>query len=138
MVEDLVEFNVGGKLFCTTFKTISFDKQSFLYQRRGSAHLQRDKNGAYFIDRDPRCFGIILNYLRLQTSNQRWETALPKEPDLLALLTQEAEYFRLSVLHDQAKALLQNFSEMNYANELLSKTTSFHQSFDLNNLNLKD
>uniref|UniRef100_A0A914RDP4 Uncharacterized protein n=1 Tax=Parascaris equorum TaxID=6256 RepID=A0A914RDP4_PAREQ len=39
-------------------------------------------------------FGIILNYLRLKSCSQLWEACLPKDPDRLALLTQEAEYFR--------------------------------------------
>lgn len=39
-------------------------------------------------------FTIILNYLRLKTAGQLWEACLPKDPDRLALLTQEAEYFR--------------------------------------------
>ncbi|KAI6214549.1 hypothetical protein M3Y94_00281200 [Aphelenchoides besseyi] len=142
MVPDIVEFNVGGKLFTTTYQTISFDKTSSLYawyiEHKGSAHLVKDKNGAYFIDRDPKCFAIILNYLRLQSSNQRWEACLPKEPDGLAMLIEEAAYFKLTILHDSAKALLQHCNEMFAANEYLPKATSFHQGFDFSSLNLKE
>jgi hypothetical protein len=125
MPADLVEFNVGGKLFTTTFETISHEKRSSLYiwyiERKGSAHLNRDKNGAYFIDRDPYCFGIVLNYLRLKSNNQLWESVLPKDPDRLALLTQECDFYKLPLLRDQAIALLQNCTEMGnagYVNEV--------------------
>ncbi|TMS36157.1 hypothetical protein L596_003396 [Steinernema carpocapsae] len=133
---DVVEFNVGGKLFATTLATLSAERTSNLYswyvKRCGSFHKQfRDK--AYFIDRDPQCFGIVLNYLRLKTSNQRWEACLPKDPDRLALLTQEAEFYELPALRDQAVALLQHCSEKNesaYVNEILSKSFSCPQGFD--------
>ncbi|KAI6176399.1 hypothetical protein M3Y97_00793900 [Aphelenchoides bicaudatus] len=143
---DLVDFNVGGRLYTTTFETISHDKRSNLYmwyiERKGSAHLNKDKNGAYFIDRDPDWyFAIVLNYLRLKNANQMWESALPKDPDRLALLTQECEYYKLPLLRDQAIALLQNCMEIgntSYVNEMLSKSTSFPQGFDLSSMNLKD
>uniref|UniRef100_A0A7E4VQP2 BTB_2 domain-containing protein n=1 Tax=Panagrellus redivivus TaxID=6233 RepID=A0A7E4VQP2_PANRE len=142
---DLVEFNVGGQLFTTTFDTIAQDKRSALYtwylERKGAAHLTRDKNGAYFIDRDPYSFGIVLNYLRLQSSKQLWEACLPKDPDRLALLTQEAEYYRLPLLRDQAIALLHNCTEkgdVSYVNEVLAKSVSCPQGFDLKQLNLDD
>ncbi|KAI1702675.1 BTB/POZ domain-containing protein [Ditylenchus destructor] len=145
MPPDLVEFNVGGKHFTTTIDTISFDKRSALYmwyiERKGSAHYTKDKTGAYFIDRDPYTFSIILNYLRLQSSKQMWETCLPKDPDRLALLTQEAEFFRLPLLRDQAIALLHTCTEKSdpYVNEMLSKSTSCPQGFDvLKNLRLTD
>ncbi|KAL3084529.1 hypothetical protein niasHS_005501 [Heterodera schachtii] len=107
---DIIEFNVGGQIFASTYQTISFDKKSLLYtwyfERKGSAHTMLDKKGRFFIDRDPTSFGIILNYLRLHNAKQLWEVCLPKEPDRLALLTQEAEFFRLPSLRDQAVALL--------------------------------
>lgn len=46
---------------------------------------------------------------------------MPKDPDRLALLTQEAEYYRLPLLRDQAIALLHNCTEkgdVSYVNEV--------------------
>ncbi|KAH7731940.1 K+ channel tetramerization domain-containing protein [Aphelenchoides avenae] len=134
---DLISFNVGGQLFATTIETISHDKRSQLYswyvEHKGSAHLLKDKDGNYFIDRDPYSFTIILNFLRLQQARQLWESCLPKDPDRLALLTQEADYYRLPLLRDQAIALLHNCTEkgdLSYVNEVLSKSTSCPNGFD--------
>ncbi|KAL3093864.1 hypothetical protein niasHS_005132 [Heterodera schachtii] len=110
IMTDIIEFNVGGQIFASTYQTIGVDKKSLLYtwyfERKGSAHTMLDKKGRFFIDRDPTSFGIILNYLRLHNAKQLCEVCLPKEPDRLALLTQEAEFFRLPSLRDQAVALL--------------------------------
>uniref|UniRef100_A0A1I7RUW2 BTB_2 domain-containing protein n=1 Tax=Bursaphelenchus xylophilus TaxID=6326 RepID=A0A1I7RUW2_BURXY len=141
MFSDIIEFNVSGTILSTTIDTISHDKRSALYQwyieHKGSNHLLKDKNGLFFIDRDPGCFAIVLNYLRLQRARQLWEVCLPKDPDRLALLTQEAEYYKLPVLRDQAIALLQSADEQgnnSYVSEFLSKSASFSAGFD--NLNL--
>uniref|UniRef100_A0AC35TLG2 BTB_2 domain-containing protein n=1 Tax=Rhabditophanes sp. KR3021 TaxID=114890 RepID=A0AC35TLG2_9BILA len=135
-MQDLIEFNVGGTHFTTTLKTISVEKQSFLYtwyvEHIGAAHLLRDRDGKFFIDRDPMSFGVILNYLRLRVSNQLWEACLPKDPDQLAMVAQEADYFRIHMLRDQAIALLQNYSEKgnsSYIKEVLSKSYSCPQGF---------
>uniref|UniRef100_A0A1I7ZIP5 BTB_2 domain-containing protein n=1 Tax=Steinernema glaseri TaxID=37863 RepID=A0A1I7ZIP5_9BILA len=131
-----VEFNVGGKVFVTTYATLSVEKTSNLYSwyvERCGSHHKHMLGKAFFIDRDAQCFGIVLNYLRLKAANQRWEACLPKDPDRLALLTQEAEYYELPALRDQAVALLQHCSEKNesaYVNEILSKSFSCPQGFD--------
>ncbi|CEF60539.1 BTB/POZ-like domain and Potassium channel tetramerisation-type BTB domain and BTB/POZ fold domain-containing protein [Strongyloides ratti] len=136
VMQDIIEFNVGGTYFATTLKTISVEKSSYLYnwyiEHIGGAHLLRDKKGIYFIDRDPASFAVILNYLRLRVSNQLWEACLPKDPDLLAMVAQEADYFRIHMLRDQAIALLQNYTEKgceNYVKEVLSKSFSCPQGF---------
>lgn len=126
MYSDIIEFNVGGKLFATTLDTIGFEKSSTLYQwyieHKGSQHLTKDKNGCFFIDRDPFSFGVVLNFLRLKRANQLWEVCLPKDPDRLALLTQEADYYKLPLLRDQAIALIHNCNtdqaNSSYVNEV--------------------
>ncbi|KHN70808.1 BTB/POZ domain-containing protein KCTD16 [Toxocara canis] len=135
--QTIINFNVGGQKYSTSRSTLTYDKQSLLNQwfctRGVEPPLELDNDGAYFIDRDPFSFGVILNYLRLKSCSQLWEACLPKDPDRLALLTQEAEYFRFHQLREQAVALLQNCTEkanVSYVNEVLAKSFSCPQGFD--------
>lgn len=62
-----VRLNVGGTTFMTTKTTLSRDTNSFLARLiRDDSDLisDRDETGAFLIDRDPRYFGPVLNYLR--------------------------------------------------------------------------
>ena len=61
----IVDLNVGGALFQTTAQTLASRGENFFYSLVSGRHQsQKDKNGAYFIDRDPKMFSIILNFLR--------------------------------------------------------------------------
>ena len=87
----ILRFNVGGRLYSilkTTFPTDSVFFKWFVSHSK-SIPFTVDKDGAYFVDRDPDSFGIILNYFRLRKAGQLWEACLPKDPDRLAMLTQE-------------------------------------------------
>ncbi|XP_050099425.1 BTB/POZ domain-containing protein KCTD5 [Anopheles aquasalis] len=62
-----VKLNVGGTCFLTTKTTLSRDPNSFLsrlIQEDSDLISDRDETGAYLIDRDPRYFAPVLNYLR--------------------------------------------------------------------------
>lgn len=60
-----IKLNVGGKLFETSKPTLMAEPDSMLYALVHSGAFQPDdKTGEYFIDRDPKFFGIFLNYLR--------------------------------------------------------------------------
>ncbi|VDM20601.1 unnamed protein product [Wuchereria bancrofti] len=133
----ILNFNVGGQQYSTTANTLLQEKQSLFNQwftgETAKPPLEKDSKGAYFIDRDPTSFGIILNYLRLKSTKQLWEACLPKDPDRLALLTQEAEYYKLHQLREQAIALLQSCTEksdVSYVNEVLAKSFSCPQGLD--------
>lgn len=61
----IISLNVGGKKFTTSLNTLLSVKDSFfsaLVSDRISS--TKDDSGAYFIDRDPDLFAIILNFLR--------------------------------------------------------------------------
>lgn len=81
-----IKLNVGGTTFLTTRLTLSKDHSSFFYRliqedeelqtdmvsrkilllftlKKESYNFQ-DENGAYLIDRDPRYFPVVLNFLR--------------------------------------------------------------------------
>ncbi|KAH8259960.1 hypothetical protein KR038_001528 [Drosophila bunnanda] len=62
-----VKLNVGGTYFLTTKTTLSRDPNSFLsrlIQEDSDLNSDRDETGAYLIDRDPKYFAPVLNYLR--------------------------------------------------------------------------
>ncbi|XP_038619734.1 BTB/POZ domain-containing protein KCTD5-like [Tachyglossus aculeatus] len=62
-----VRLNVGGTYFLTTRHTLGRDPKSFLFrlcQADPDLDSDKDKTGAYLIDRDPTYFGPVLNYLR--------------------------------------------------------------------------
>lgn len=62
-----VKLNVGGTCFLTTKTTLSRDPTSFLsrlIQEDSDLISDRDETGAFLIDRDPRYFAPVLNYLR--------------------------------------------------------------------------
>jgi len=62
-----VKLNVGGQIFMTTKTTLCKDQKSFLCricQEETDLGSEKDENGAFLIDRDPRFFAPVLNYLR--------------------------------------------------------------------------
>ena len=65
---DWVTLNVGGTKFTTTRATLTSDPDSMLarmFQHEGAMQpAAQDLDGAYLIDRNPKYFEPILNYLR--------------------------------------------------------------------------
>ncbi|XP_073246745.1 BTB/POZ domain-containing protein KCTD5-like [Porites lutea] len=62
-----VKLNVGGTYFLTTKQTLCRHPNSFLHRlcaEDPDLPSDKDERGAYMIDRDPRYFGPVLNYLR--------------------------------------------------------------------------
>ena len=65
----VIKLNVGGTIFQTTQGTLLSDQNSMLAkmfstEKNGRIPASQDDSGAYFIDRCPKYFGIILNFLR--------------------------------------------------------------------------
>ena len=62
---DIVELNVGGSVFTTTFATLTSRSDS-LFSRMFSSPLgvQRDRKGRIFIDRSGALFAYVLDFLR--------------------------------------------------------------------------
>lgn len=88
---DIVNLNVGGTRFSTSRQTLCSIQDSFFSSLlSGRIPTCRDETGALFIDRDPKYFSIILNFLRT------------KELELngvdISSLRHEAEFFGISPL----------------------------------------
>lgn len=62
----IIELNVGGKHFSTTLQTLCSGAQLNYFSSLVASRVPsvRDDKNRYFIDRDPKLFACILNYLR--------------------------------------------------------------------------
>lgn len=93
-----VKLNVGGKIFCTTETTLTSRGPNMLSAMIQHANPAKMVDGALFIDRDPRAFRWILNYLRGS------RVFPPKDSTDLKLMREEAEYYAM----DDLRARIQN------------------------------
>lgn len=67
----------------------------------GKVEARYDESNAIFIDRDPDCFGYILNFLRNCTTNENFR--LPKDKAVLRRILNDAEYYELDAIKDLIK-----------------------------------
>ena len=108
---EIIHFNVGGKLFSTFKSTLDVKipkpntnnheyYTSNLLEKLADGKIEAsyDEKNAIFIDRDPGCFGYILNYLRHCNTNENFE--LPKEKAILKKILKDAEYYEIDAIKD--------------------------------------
>ncbi|KAF5308188.1 hypothetical protein FQR65_LT06368 [Abscondita terminalis] len=88
---DILHLNVGGKRFSTSLQTLTWIPDTFFTALlNGRIPTLRDEKGAVFIDRDPKLFSVILNYLRTREIELK---------DIeIKTLRHEAEYYGISPL----------------------------------------
>lgn len=97
----IVELDVGGQKFSTSLSTLTRVSDSLLARLfavgKGGAELPRTDLG-YFIDRDPKLFGSILNALRASSPAEISALLSPPicSPAARAALRIEAEHFGLT------------------------------------------
>jgi len=85
-----VTLNVGGKKFATSKSTLTSQKDSYFDAMISSGHWEPDEDGEYFIDRDPKFFQTIINFLRNGTINlKEWNQ------DDLERLKIELDYYQI-------------------------------------------
>jgi WD40 repeat protein len=91
----VVRLNVGGRKFMTTISTLRKEKDSMLDSMfSGRFPVTVDSENAFFIDREGKYFGTILNYLRDPY------VELPEKPEQLRAILREAEFFQVRGLID--------------------------------------
>ncbi|KAG8192757.1 hypothetical protein JTE90_009777 [Oedothorax gibbosus] len=88
---DIIRLNVGGTRLATSRQTLTWVPDSFFTSMlSGRISTLKDETGAIFIDRDPKLFSIILNFMRT------------KDVDLsevdISTLRHEAEFYGISPL----------------------------------------
>eukprot|EP00761_Pharyngomonas_kirbyi_P002459 gb/GECH01002463.1/.p1 GENE.gb/GECH01002463.1/~~gb/GECH01002463.1/.p1 ORF type:complete len:378 (+),score=84.09 gb/GECH01002463.1/:1-1134(+) len=100
--DNIIELNVGGRTFTTSLETLSADPHSMLAAMfSGRYALKQDKKSRYFLDRDPKHFETILNFLRTST------LAGPLSQRDLAEMKLEAEFYGLDTLLRQIQLQMQ-------------------------------
>eukprot|EP00750_Incisomonas_marina_P016833 INCI19588.1.p1 GENE.INCI19588.1~~INCI19588.1.p1 ORF type:complete len:253 (+),score=40.39 INCI19588.1:182-940(+) len=108
-VEDaVVTLDVGGTLFHTLRSTVACNEVLSDYVRRADANPALAKDGAVFVDRDPKHFGVLLNHLRNKTEGLCHRTTfkgqqgatvqLPTDSAALRDIYLEAEFFGMQEL----------------------------------------
>lgn len=85
-----VKLDVGGKIFCISKPHLLSVEGSYFHAMLGSGQWNPDSDGAYFIDRDPRHFERVLDYLR---TGKISFTGL--RSDQINLLTETLDYMQL-------------------------------------------
>jgi len=98
----MVKLNVGGEIFSTTISTFNKEPSMLSAMFSGNFNMEPGQDGAYFIDRDPKYFPMILNYLRMNVIDT--EDMGDKEKNELL---REVEYYQIPSL----LSLLKNFEE---------------------------
>jgi len=98
----IVNISVGGKMFAAP-KTSLQKYQGSLFDSFLSSDHPLDANGIY-VDRDPKYFQIVLNYLR-EGKVKKSETH-PLQPSEIDELRQEFEYFKVPVPWSLQKELV--------------------------------
>ncbi|RCN44487.1 K+ channel tetramerization domain protein [Ancylostoma caninum] len=88
VMSNIVVLNVGGERFTTTRETLM---SNLCRENTYFANLD-DYKGEIFIDRDPKVFMFILNYLR------DGKVAIPEDQFVRTRIRQEAEYFCMDKL----------------------------------------
>ncbi|KAK9787874.1 hypothetical protein WJX73_003490 [Symbiochloris irregularis] len=90
---NIITLNVGGNKFCTSRNTLEREPGSMLGRMfSGEFANNTDSKGRVFVDRDPKHFGLILNYLRDGTC------VLPADSQGLQEILQEADFYQLEGL----------------------------------------
>ena len=146
---DMVKLNIGGKLFETSRQTILFSDSNliniFLQNNDEKINDKENgnniefcyNNGIHYIDRDPKHFDYILNYLRIGD-----ELVLPDSIKSKKELLIESQFYGLNklnelILHELADEVI-SFNVGGQRYRTLIKTLNVYESNVLNNVKQND
>lgn len=90
----IITINVGGTRFETHLKTLRKQPNFFSAMFSGNFNITPSSDGSYFIDRNPRYFELILDFLRKTTVN-----ILGMDVRQLSDFRDEAEYYQITDLY---------------------------------------
>ncbi|CAL2033951.1 unnamed protein product [Caenorhabditis brenneri] len=89
---EIVKLNIGGALFQTTKSTLTRFDGFFRTILETDVPVTKDETGAFFIDRDPTYFRLILNFMR------DGHVELPTCIKEIKKISKEAQYYLLTGL----------------------------------------
>jgi hypothetical protein len=102
---DVLRIDVGGSKFTTSKATLMAEKETYFHGLLSSSDKAADEDGEYFIDRNPRFFGIIVDYLRSVAAKVDFPeikfTEL-SESERLQILS-DAEFYQIESLKNRLK-----------------------------------
>ena len=112
---DIIHLNIGGQKLTTKRSTLCQVENSLLatmFSGRWEESLERDQDGAVFLDYNPQYFLLILDYLRAKT------IAKPGKPVPLP-----------KVANDQLKRFNNLLQYLGLSDEIVSKETTLSEKF---------
>mmetsp|Transcript_30348 Transcript_30348/g.42610 ORF Transcript_30348/g.42610 Transcript_30348/m.42610 type:complete len:311 (+) Transcript_30348:16-948(+) len=90
-----IKLDVGGKIFATSKSTLVSMEGTYFHALLGSGNWQPEEDGSYFIDRNPKHFDRILDYLRIGTLEWSGLDELGRKK-----LKQDLDYFQIPIPRD--------------------------------------
>ncbi|CAL2033837.1 unnamed protein product [Caenorhabditis brenneri] len=96
--DNIVKLDIGGTLFKTSRSTLTKFDGFFKTMLETDILITKDESGAIFIDRDPKYFRLILNFMR------DGQVKLPESQREVEELCVEAEYYLLDGLVELCSA----------------------------------
>jgi len=118
---DPIILNVGGTNFSTTLATLRSENGTFFEKMfRHGAVTTSSADGTFFIDRNPKAFGYIMDFLRtgdmlVESRNSILRLQLLEDAEFFELPEVLKEYLRFSSL----EAFTLSFSEVSWLNNAL-------------------
>lgn len=105
----IINLNVGGQTFATSRETLNAAGDSYFSSLIGNKFkVERDNNNHLFIDRDPKLFGIVLNFLRSQCTHLTVDKCNRAK---LQSLYAEAEFYAVAPLMEEVERQLSELDE---------------------------
>ena len=114
----IIKLNVGGSSFHTSSSTLEWIPNTFFTTLlNGKLPSEKDENGAYFIDRDPDLFKIILQYLRTKQFSLLENDGSRINRRLVSELLHECEFYGISPLIERLHHLEATFENIRNTDE---------------------
>jgi len=122
----IINLNVGGTVFATSRETLNAAGDSFFTSLIGNNFkAERDHQNNLFIDRDPKLFSIVLNFLRSQCTHLTVDKCNRAK---LQSIHAEAEFYAVTPLMEEVERQLGELDEEDRKREAERSRHKIHKS----------